>query len=141
MRERTIGLGILRSLILSLVAVIPLALAAHAGQDSINSGSREVRLDHGVIFDGRVLPAGVYSLSWDGTKSSDTVEVKLYNGHQVVATALGRLVDRDATSPYNSIVFNRTGSGDRELAEIRFAGSVAVISLADGAAAATAAAR
>ena len=141
MRERTIGLGILRSLILSLVAVIPLALAAHAGQDSINSGSREVRLDHGVIFDGRVLPAGVYSLSWDGTKSSDTVEVKLYNGHQVVATALGRLEDRDATSPYNSIVFNRTGSGDRELAEIRFAGSEAVISLADGAGAATAAAR
>jgi len=133
MHERTIGLGILRSFILSLVAVLPLALAAHAGQDSINSGSREVRLDHGVLFDGRVLPAGVYSLSWDGTKASDTIEVKLYNGHQVVATALGHIVDRDAASPYNSIVFNRTGSGDRELAEIRFAGSEAAISLAEGA--------
>jgi hypothetical protein len=139
MRERTIGFGILRSLILSLVAVIPLALAAHAGQDSVYSGSREVRLDHGAIFDGRVLPAGLYSLSWDGTKDRDTIEVKLFNGHQVVATALGRLVDRDAASPYNSIVFNRTDSGDRELKEIRFAGSDAAISLGEGAGSAVAA--
>ena len=129
MRERCIGLGIVSSILFSFLSVLPLALVAHAGESSVYSGSREVRLEHGAVFDGKVFPAGLYNLSWGVNQAQDRVEVRLYEGRRMVASATGRLEHRDAASPYDSIVYSRARTGDRELAEIRFAGSPAVISL------------
>jgi hypothetical protein len=131
MRERCIGLGIVSSILFSFLSVLPLALVAHAGEDSVYSGSREVRLEHGAVFDGKVFPAGLYSLSWGVNQAQDRVEVRLYEGRRMVASATGTLERRDAPSPYDSIVFSRVRTGDRELAEIRFAGSPSVIALLD----------
>jgi len=129
MRERCIGLGIVGSLLLSFLSVLPLALVAHAGESTLYSGTREVRLDHDAVFDGKVFPAGLYNLTWGVNRDQDRVEVRLYEGRRMVASASGRLEQRDAASPYDSIVYSRARTGDRELAEIRFAGSPAVISL------------
>ena len=61
MRERSIGLAILRSFLFSLLSVIPLALAAR-GRGSVYSGTREVRLEHGAVFDGKAFrPASTAS--------------------------------------------------------------------------------
>ena len=57
MRERSIGLAILRSFLFSLLSVIPLALAAGARQESPLPGTREVRLEHGAVFDGEAFEA------------------------------------------------------------------------------------
>lgn len=130
MRERSIGLAILRSLLLSFLSVVPLALAAHAGESTVYSGTREVRLAEGAVFDGRAFPAGLYNLSWGVNRDGDRVEVRLYEGRRMVASATGRLEQREAASPYDSLVYSRARTGDRELAEIRFAGSPSVISLA-----------
>ena len=65
-------------------------------------------------------------------QAQDRVEVRLYEGRRMVASATGRLEHRDAASAYDSLVFSRASTGDRELTEIRFAGSPAVISLLDG---------
>ena len=129
MRERCIGLGIVSSLLFSFLSVLPLALVAHAGESSVYSGTREVRLEHGAMFDGKVFPAGLYNLSWGVNQAQDRIEVRLYEGRRMVASATGRLEHRDIASPYDSIVYNRARTGDRELAEIRFAGSPAVIAL------------
>jgi hypothetical protein len=136
MRERCIGLGIVSSILFSFLSVLPLALVAHAGEDSVYAGAREVRLEHGAVFDGKVFPAGLYNLSWGVNREQDRVEVRLYEGRRMVASATGRLEQRDAASPYDSIVYSRARTGDRELAEIRFAGSSAVIAVlgSDGAA-------
>ena len=129
MRERSIGFAILRSLLLSFLSLVPLALAAHAGESTPYSGTREVRLAEGAVFDGRVVPAGLYNLSWGVNREQDRVEVRLYEGRRMVASTAGRLEQRDAASPYDSLVYSRARTGDRELAEIRFAGSPSVISL------------
>ena len=144
MRERSVGsvgIGIVKSLLFSFLSAVPLFLAAHAAESSIYSGTREVRLDGGAVFDGQVLPAGTYKLSWGMNRDRERVEVRLYDGPRVVATAVGRLVDRDAASVYDSVVFSRARTGDRELAEIRFAGSQEAISLLDGGSPAVAAGR
>ena len=141
MRERCIGLGIASSLLFSFLSVLPLALVARAGESSVYAGSREVRLEHGAVFDGKVFPAGLYNLSWGVNREQDRVEVRLYEGRRMVASATGRLEQRDAASPYDSVVYSRARTGDRELAEIRFAGSPSVIALLDGQGAAVTAAR
>ena len=141
MRERCIGLGIASSLLFSFLSVLPLALVAHAGESSVYAGSREVRLEHGAVFDGKVFPAGLYNLSWGVNQAQDRVEVRLYEGRRMVASATGRLEHRHAASPYDSIVYSRARTGDRELAEIRFAGSPAVIALLHDEGAAVTAAR
>ena len=58
----------------------------------------------------------------------------------MVASATGRLEHRDAASP-TTPSSTAAPAGGRELAEIRFAGSPAVIALLDGQGAAVTAAR
>lgn len=139
MKQRSIGLDIVKSLFLSIVptflvaamllAVTPHALGAHEGGSSVYSGTREVRLTAGALFDGQRFEAGVYQLSWRMNRDRDVVEVRLYQGRRMVASATGRLVEREAASAYDSVVFSRARTGHRELTEIRFAGSEAAISL------------
>ena len=141
MRERSIALSVLRSLIFSFLSLVPLALAAHAGESTPYSGTREVRLQQDAVFDGRVFPAGLYNLSWGLNREQDRVEVRLFEGRRMVASATGRLEQRDAASPYDSLVYSRARTGNRELAEIRFAGSPSVIALLPGDGSAVTAAR
>ena len=65
MKQRSIGLDIVKSLLLSIVptflvaalllAVTPHAFGAHEGESSIYSGTREVRLTANALFDGRLV--------------------------------------------------------------------------------------
>ena len=131
MKPRKMLLEILIALILSIAPpAVALALAGPEPGPSIHAGTREVRLQESAVFDGTVLPAGIYSLSWGMSQDPERVEVRLYEGRHMRAAVTGRLVEREAPSTYDSIVFNRARGGDRELAEIRFAGSASVITLA-----------
>ena len=117
---------------LGMLALLLLSLTAPAwAEQAIFTGSREVRLSDGAVFDGKPIAAGVYNLQWGTNGDLDRVQVQLSQGRRVVATATARLIELPVVSPYDSVLLSRIRTGDRELAEIRFAGKTSAIALFD----------
>jgi hypothetical protein len=102
-----------KGLLLGLALV--LATAAFAAS---NKGSLEVA--DRVTVSGTQLPAGTYSVKWDG--SGPNVELSIMQGKKVVATTPARVVDLTQTPNSNSAVIKNNDDGSKSLAEIRFGG-------------------
>ncbi len=69
---------------------------------------------------GKQLPAGDYSLKWDGTGPS--VQVEIMKGKNVVATVPAQVVNLAKPASYDSAVVNTASDGSRNLSQIRFSG-------------------
>jgi hypothetical protein len=102
-----------KSLLLGLALL--LATSAFAAG---NKGSMQL-LDP-VNVSGKQLPAGDYSVKWDG--SGPNVEVNIMKGNKVVATTPARLIDLSAKPERDSAVVKNNDDGSRSLAEIHFGG-------------------
>jgi hypothetical protein len=102
-----------KSLLLGLALL--LATSAFAAG---NKGSMQL-LDP-VNVSGKQLPAGEYSVKWDG--SGPNVEVNIMKGNKVVATTPARLIDLSAKPERDSAVVKNNDDGSRSLAEIHFGG-------------------
>ena len=102
-----------KSLLLGLALL--LATSAFAAG---NKGSMQL-LDP-VNVSGKQLPAGDYSVKWDG--SGPNVEVNIMKGNKVVATTPARLIDLSAKPDRDSAVIKNNDDGSRSLAEIHFGG-------------------
>jgi hypothetical protein len=102
-----------KSLLLGLALL--LATSAFAAG---NKGSMQL-LDP-VNVSGKQLPAGEYSVKWDG--SGPNVEVNIMKGNKVVATTPARLIDLSAKPDRDSAVIKNNDDGSRSLAEIHFGG-------------------
>ena len=114
---------------LGMLALLLLSLTAPAwAEQAIFTGSREVRLSNGAVFDGKPIASGVYNIQWGTNGDLDRVQVQLSRGRRVVATATARLIEHPVASPYDSVLLR---TGDRELTEIRFAGKTSAIALFD----------
>lgn len=112
-----------------MLALLLLSLTAPAwAEQAIFTGSREVRLSNGAVFDGKPIASGVYNIQWGTNGDLDRVQVQLSQGRRVVATATARLIEHPVASPYDSVLLR---TGDRELTEIRFAGKTSAIALFD----------
>jgi len=83
-----------------------------------NRGSMEL-LDP-VTVSGKQLPAGEYSVKWDG--SGPTIELNILKGNKVVATAPARLVDLSQKSSSDSAILQQNADGSKSLTEIHFSG-------------------
>jgi hypothetical protein len=83
-----------------------------------NRGSLQTLSDVNVA--GKTLPAGEYSLKWEGTGSN--VQLSILKGKKVVATTPARLVDLSQASNSDAAVIQSNGDGSRSLAEVRFGG-------------------
>jgi hypothetical protein len=83
-----------------------------------NKGSME--LLNAVTVSGKQLPAGDYSVKWDG--SGPNVELNILRGNKVVATTPARLIDLTRTASSNAAVVKSNDDGSRSLAEIHFGG-------------------
>jgi hypothetical protein len=83
-----------------------------------NKGSME--LLNPVTVSGKQLPAGDYSVKWDG--SGPNVELNILRGNKVVATTPARLIDLTQTPSSNAAVVKSNDDGSRSLAEIQFGG-------------------
>ncbi len=101
----------------SLLLGLALLLATSAFAAS-NKGSMQL-LDP-VNVSGKQLPAGEYSVKWDG--SGPNVEVNIMKGNKVVATTPARLIDLSAKPERDSAVVKNNDDGSRSLAEIHFGG-------------------
>ena len=90
-----------------------------------NKGSME--LIDPVTVSGKQLPAGDYSVKWDGNGPS--VELSILRGSKVVATTPARLIDLSKTSNNNAAVVKTNDDGSRSLAEIHFGGKRYALSI------------
>ena len=83
-----------------------------------NRGSIEL-LDP-VTVSGKQLPAGEYSVKWDG--SGPNVELNILKGNKVVATTPARLIDLSQKPSSDSAIVQQNGDGSKSLSEIHFGG-------------------
>ncbi|HXZ42602.1 MAG TPA: hypothetical protein VEG68_17820 [Terriglobales bacterium] len=83
-----------------------------------NKGSLQTMSD--LTVSGKTLPAGEYSLKWEGSGSN--VQLNILKGNKVVATTPARLVDLSQTSNSDAAVIKSNGDGSKSLAEVRFGG-------------------
>jgi hypothetical protein len=105
--------SISKSLLLGLALL--LTTTAFAGA---NKGS--MQLLGPVNVSGKQLPAGDYSVKWDG--NGPNVEVNILKGNKVVATTPARLIDLSAKPERDAAVLRNNEDGSRSLAEIHFGG-------------------
>jgi hypothetical protein len=102
-----------KGLLLGLTLLLATSLFAASNKGALTTMSD-------VTVSGKTLPAGQYSLQWEGTGSN--VQVNILKGKTVVATAPARLVDLSQSSNSDSAVIRNNDDGSKSLAEVRFSG-------------------
>jgi hypothetical protein len=85
---------------------------------SSNKGTLQTLSD--LTVNGTALPAGQYSLQWEGTGSN--VQLSILKGKKVVATTPARLVDLNQSPNADAAVVQSNSDGSKSLAEVRFSG-------------------
>jgi hypothetical protein len=110
MKIRNVSKGLLLGLTLLL------ATSLFAAGDS-NKGSLQTL--GAVTVNGTNLPAGDYSVKWEGTGSN--VQLTILKGKKVVATTPAHLVDLGSPASADSAVV-KSDNGTRMLSEVRFGG-------------------
>jgi hypothetical protein len=90
-----------------------------------NKGSMQL-LDP-VTVSGKQLPAGDYSVKWDGT--GPNVELSILRGSKVVATTPARLIDLNQKTNGDAAVVKNNDDGSKSLSEIRFGGKRYVLAI------------
>jgi len=110
---------------LSLVAGLTLA-ATLSAPPAPAAEWREVRFGADVALDGRVVPAGSYTLKWK-TDDAGEVRITVTSGRQVVGGVSGRWADLETPPEVDSVAYRVDGDGRREIVEIRFGGKSRVI--------------
>jgi hypothetical protein len=83
-----------------------------------NKGSLE--LQHPTTVAGKQLATGNYTVQWEG--SGDQVDLKIYQGKNVVASTPARVLKVDHPSGSNSAVVVANSDKTYSLSEIRFGG-------------------
>ena len=98
-------------------------------------------LQHPTNVGGKTLASGNYKVQWDGT--GDQVELKIYQGKNVVASTSARLVTVEHPLPNDAILVNTNGDGSMSLSRITFGGKKYALEIAGeaGASGASGAAR
>ena len=82
--------------------------------------TRRLTLTGAATLNGAQVPAGEYNVSW--VSHSPEATVTFQTGHDVVATAEGKWVDRHTPYQQNAVVVETNPDGSRSIVEIRFAG-------------------
>jgi hypothetical protein len=103
---------------LYLGAVLGLTLLLTVSAFAANKGDLQVLSP--VTVSGKTLPAGEYSVKWDGT--GQNVQLSILKGKNVVATTPARVVNLDQSSQGNVALVKSGSDGNRSLSEIRFDG-------------------
>jgi hypothetical protein len=118
-----------------LAAVVVVATSGFAA----SKGS--VELQHPTNVGGKQLASGSYRVQWEGT--GDQVELKFYQGKNVVASTSARLVTLERPLPNDAILVSANGDGSASLSRINFGGKKYALEIAGeaGASGASGAAR
>ncbi len=82
-----------------------------------------------VTVNGKQLPAGEYSVQWDG-KGPD-VQLNIVKGHKVMASTPARVVSTDRTPDRDSAILKMNSDGSKSVSEIRFGGKKYALAIGD----------
>jgi len=116
-----------------LLAGLTLLLATSVFAANTHNNKGSLQLQNSVTVSGKTVPAGDYSVKWEGTGSN--VQLNILQGSKVVASTSARLVDLNQSSVSDSTVLKSNGDGSKSLAEIRFGGKKFAIALDESASA------
>ena len=98
--------------------VLGLALLLTSSAFAASKGP--LQLSNPVNVAGKQIPAGDYTVKWDG--AGPNVQVNIMKGKDVVATVPAQVVNLNQASGYDSAVVNTNSDGSRTLSQIRFSG-------------------
>jgi hypothetical protein len=79
---------------------------------------------------GKQLASGKYTVRWEGT--GDEVELRIYNGNQVVASTPAHRVKVQFRTPNDTAVVSHRDDGTVSLTEIRFGGKDFALQIGEG---------
>jgi hypothetical protein len=105
--------------------LLGLALLLATSAFAANKGSLQVAEQ--VSVNGKTLPAGEYSVKWEGT--GPNVELNILQGKKVMATVPARMIDLQQSSSQDAAVVRKNDDGSRSLSEIRFGGKKYALAL------------
>ena len=103
-----------KGLLKGLVLVALLALAGNA----LAATKASMALLHPASISGTQLPAGNYTLQWDG--QGDQVQVQILQGKTTVATVSAHVVKVDHPVRENSVMVTPNGDGSQTVMRINF---------------------
>jgi hypothetical protein len=109
---------------------LALLLATSVFAANIHTNRGSLQLENSVTLNGKALPAGEYSVKWEGTGSN--VQLNILQGSKVVATTSAHLVDLDQSSNSNAALLKNNGDGSKSLSEIRFNGKKYALAIDEG---------
>ena len=89
-----------------------------------------LELQHPTAVAGKTLATGNYVVRWEG--KGDQVDLKIYQGKNVVASLPARVIQLSSPAGYNSAVINQSSDGTSSLAEIRFGGKKFALQINNG---------
>jgi hypothetical protein len=108
---------------LLLGVVVLLAVSAFA------SNKGYVQLADTVMVGGKQVPAGNYSLKWEG--SGNSVQLSIMQGKNVVVTTTAHIVDLTESPLSDSAVTRKNADGSKSLTEVRFGGKKFALAIGD----------
>jgi hypothetical protein len=118
------GDGIMKLNNLAKFAVLGLAVLLATGAFASNKGS--LHLQESVQVNGQTIPAGDYSVRWEGSGSN--VEVSFMQGKKEVAKTSAKVVELESAQGYDSAVVDHS-SGTASISQVRFAGKKIALEL------------
>ena len=105
------------SSIMIVVAVLVLAISAFAGS-AVHKGS--FQLADSVQINGKELPAGEYTATWDG--EGNNVNVNFVREGKVIATAKANIVPLEKKNSDTAVEVKTDNGGTRALTAVSFGG-------------------
>jgi len=106
-----------------------LGLALLLASSAFAASKGPLQLSNPVNVAGKQIPAGDYTVKWDG--AGPNVQVSIMKGKDVVATVPAQVVNLNQASNYDSAVVNTNGDGSRSLSQIRFSGKKMALAVGD----------
>jgi hypothetical protein len=97
-----------------------LGLAVLLATSALASNKGTLQLTDAAVVSGKQLPAGDYSVKWEGSGSN--VQLSIMQGKNVVVTTAARVVDLSQSADSDAAVLRSNADGSRSLTEVRFGG-------------------
>ena len=97
--------------------VLGLAVLLATGAFASNKGS--FHTDQSIVLNGQSIPAGDYTVRWEG--AGPDVQVSVMKGHKEVAKTTAKVVELDNKSDSDAVVL-LNGNGTPSVSQFRFSG-------------------
>jgi hypothetical protein len=111
------------------VSILVLLFVLAAGVPAMAKSSSNVTLHYDVVLNGSHLKAGQYRVQWES--HSDGITVTFSQKKNVLATATGKLVDREGKYQTSTVLYTTDAGGTQTIMELRLAGMSQAIVLAE----------